>query len=384
MRKDKIKGAGYSFKYLSVLTVILLSGSVLFWISVHCGINRTYDSAEYIKSAINGTTAIPSPDNPWPPLFSSILALFHYKLHRSFETMQYIFMVINFLLLWVIGEKTIRNLWLRLAWLTASFLGVSFLMVHVFLWSEPLFMVLFFSMIILFDFYMKKYRLNWLLLMIIFSNLLCLQRNAGIFFVAGFALSLAWFTTGRKRILVPVIYLVTGSIGFIAWNMWIPGFNTGVNLLSDQNFFSGFFFNLGSYLNTISVWFLPRQFSSYLRIALLISGLIVITAGKPLSRIYKDPETLIFITVIIYFTGVSILGRIDEYESERYLAVIYPVAILTVFKRISSFTGRIKFNTRIFIMIIMFLWLSYITARTVINAERWGKAACSANAVQRP
>lgn len=293
-------------------------------------------------------------------------------------------MLTNFLLLLYIGQRTIPNTLMRMVWFMASFLGVSFLMVHVFLWSEPFFMVILFFMIIFSDQYLRKHRLPWLLLLILFSNLLCLQRNAGIFFVAGFAFSLAWFTTGKERILMPVILLVSGLISFMVWNLWLPGYRAGIDLLSEQSFFNGFFFNLGTYLNTISAWFLPRQLNVYIRIALLISGISILITGKPFSGIYRDPETVIFFIVIIYLTGISILGKIDAHESERYLAVIYPVALLPVVKRISSHWGRIKYSTRIFITILMLLWLSYITVRTVINAERWESASCSIKAAKQP
>lgn len=382
MKKDKTKGTGYSMKYLSIVLIILLSGSFLYWLSVHCGINQTYDSAAYIRLAETGRITSASSSNPWPPLFGFVLFTLHFKLHMSFAVIQFVFMVTNFLLLWTIGTRAIPDAMTRLIWLAASFLAVSFLMVHVFLWSEPLFMVIFLSMIIFIDRYIRKRRLSILLLLIIFSNLLCLQRNAGIFFVTGFAFSLAWFTDGPKRVLILVIFLVAGSISFIAWNLLLPGFRTGLTLLTNQSFFQGVFFNLSVFLNTISAWVLPRQFNSYVRIILLISGLIVLMSGKIFSRIYRDPELIILFIFIIYLTGISILGRIDEYESERYLAVIYPVAILPVLKRISSISGRIKFKARIIITILMLLWLSYVASRSVINAVRWEKASCSVNVIR--
>ncbi len=377
---NKKSFSAYDIKYTFIFLLILSVISALFIYATACGINLTYDSGIYIRWAktIGGNPAdyfTPGPEYfHWPPLFSYIIFLLKIRTGIGYSFMQFIFLVINFLLLILIGNKTLNHVFTKITWTAITCTGVSFLMIHVFLWSEPFFLLILSGLILLMDRYLKKGKPGILLIAILLSNLLCLQRNAGIFILFGIMAAILWYIPGKKGVLTALIYIFPSMIAFILWNFIINGSGD----IFQMSFFSDFLHNIINYFNDISAWLVPRLFNHWLRILFLLVILLFIISNRTYSRHYRDPSGVFIYLIIIYILGISSLGKIDSYESERYLSVIYPGFILLFMKSISAYWHRIRFSFRIVLAIFLLIWFSYTVSRSLINAGRWHAASCQA------
>ncbi len=383
MQAEKKNLSPYDVKNNIIILLMFLAVSALFVYATRCGINRTFDSGIYIQRAddIGGRTANTVPGDEvyfhWPPLFSLIIFLFNLKLGMGFGLMQYFFLALNIFLLLLIGNKTLNPARLKIAWLAMTSAGVSFLMIHVFLWSEALFVMMISGTVLLLDRYLKKEKIPTFILLILLSCLLCLQRNAGILIVLAISISILWFVPGKKGVIKSLIYLLAASSGFILWNFYYSG-GKEIQL---QSLFSGFGHNILVYLNVISAWLLPRIIIPELRITCLLVMLLFVVFTRTYRRYYRDPSGIIIFLIIIYFIGISSLGPIDLFESERYLSVIYPGMMLLIFKSFSIYWHRVRLSVRILMACILVIWFSYTVLRTYINAERWHGASCRATAL---
>jgi hypothetical protein len=71
------------------------------------------------------------------------------------------------------------------------------------------------------------------------------------------------------------------------------------------------------------------------------------------------------------------LGRIDYWETERYLAVVYPFIVILLIREVTRI-GRfpeIK-RAQIFLPVAAVLWLMYLLVRTTMNVVFWHQSQC--------
>jgi hypothetical protein len=375
-----------SIRYHLIQFTILFAGVCLYGYATRCGLNLTDDSLEYLRHAsfyCHDEGMIKSTFDQmsyWPPLFGLIIYLWKLVMGIPLELLQLAFMLTNFFLLVTIGKRFVDNPAGRLIWLAVSFLGVSLIMVHVFLWSEPVFIAILLSLILVMDNFFVHKKIKWFLAGMMFSFLLCMQRNAGLFIIAALAFSILWYRPVKKWLLYSVILFLTGIASFLIWNLSIS-----INLQDHHQFlrhsyFSGYFANTLDFMMVISAWFLPRLTGAYIRL-IFILVIIIWVLWNDLSGMlhpgdYK-PTVMLIVVCLFYIIGMSSIGRIDSWEAERYLSVIHPIFML-IFIKYAVKKVKSK-QTAAFKWIAAFLigiWISYSIARSGINVIHWHQRSC--------
>ncbi len=370
--------SGHTPGYILIIAVIFSISSGLFWYAAACGVSLTYDSVNYIKISHDFFSHNPATftQGLQPPLFSLMLYILHDLVRIPYPAIQYMFLVINFFLLVIMADKVIGDPFLRIAWLMAATSGVTFQMIHVFLWSEPLFLMTLTCILILVDLYIKKNKFTFPVMAL--SMILCMERFAGIILLAGIAIAAYRYALQKKPLRKSLAIFLPGVTIF---SVWVFMFNPVVNGIPEMfhlHYFSGFFKNIMDYLDTISAWFLPGMINPYLRISLFLIPVIWAVIKKNYGRNYHGLTDLFFIMIIIYLVVMSSPGTIDPYESERYLSVIYPFFLLIVIRMPDQILKRVRHSFRLIILGIMFLWLAYTVTRSIHNSVRWHNAGCRA------
>lgn len=214
-------------------------------------------------------------------------------------------------------------------------------------------------------------------LMLVTGFLFCLQRNAGLFIVAGTSL---WMllntdTSFLKRMPRAIIYFLVCTSGQWIWNIYnLHGFVTDT-LMSGSWFFSAIPANLFIVLAFAGKLFLPVSGSMA-----FVSGTVVVIIVLVVLRkeIVADTSLqLIVCLAVCYVAGYVILPVLDVHETDRYFSVIVPFILLMFFKMTEGFYLSLKAGRHVFIAVLC-LWMIYPIARTAKNAMLWHDRSCAA------
>ena len=208
-------------------------------------------------------------------------------------------------------------------------------MIGVFLWSELLFLLL----LLLFARALEK---NFIVAVIL-GFLLCLQRNAGLFFVIGAAL---WYWDARKSI---ILFVIAAS-GVVAWNLYAGIYNE-----------YGYFMSLSNNTRVVS--------NELMRVIAPAPGFILIVFTAFLIFVLK--KNLYLILIGCYLVGLVSIFRFESYDADRYVAVIVPFFLVCSFRGLEILLLKQTSSVRKVLMIAAVCWLVYPFSRTVKNAVQW-------------
>jgi hypothetical protein len=308
----------------------------------------------------------------WPPFFPIVLSLLPDApfVIVIFHT---ILKCLAGVLLYQISRRLLTSKLLNVTFLLVSLCGVHLTMISVFLWSELLFLVLmltnFFIAISL-----DKIKFG-LPLLLITGFLLCLQRNAGVFYISGVSL---WLLLGdhtqiRKRILHSFALFCFSLSGWLLWINYIDSVSDEFQF-SAYRLFENPLYNLHILLTRLGELFITGP-PWVLKIA------SIVVAGSCLYILWPDviqrqELRLMLIVTVSYFFGLSILGKLDPHELDRLLSVFIPFVYLFVFAAMDKMAGRVSVPTLRFSLIILILWCCYPILRTAENVSLWHNRSC--------
>lgn len=310
-----------------VASIVLVIFAVLLQLYGHWGgLLQTGDSCHYLGAAksLRENFTFGADYKYFPPLFPIVLFVVNpYWLH--------LVLVVLVSLLIIDQSKVIENEVVRFVCQASIILGVHLLMIGVFLWSELLFLLLLLM-------FVKAVKENFIAAVII-GFFLCLQRNAGFFFVIGAAL---WYWDLRKSILLFVI----SSSGVIAWNLY-------AGIASEYDYFASFFYNLNLIANELMKVIAP------------IPGVFVLVV------IYFLKRDLLLVLMAAYVAGLASIFQFEWYDADRYVAVIVPFFLIAVFRAAEILLAKQTSRLQKMLMIVVVCWLLYPFSRTVKNAVQW-------------
>ncbi len=383
------------------LTFYLLLTAIIYAYVTACELGLTFDSHAYIAaaksfSAINEfNTTNGKPYKDWSPLYPFLLSFFTNDVNIFSIFFEGISLLIVITVIYYSTEKLIENSFLRIWVCLQAIFSPYLFLVSSFLWSEILFIAILW--ILLYVFFQRKHYLlcgskppNRFLLLIFFSNLLCLQRNTGIFIVLALGLCILLQKYSWQNLRWAVSYIVFSLLGFVIWHIRCEILTPAkVNLT--ENIFD-FPINHVIYfsLHRLSTWFFPPQIPYFVRIMLLF--LVIIYLIKEWIKIYKinNPKTalqLLPIIIGVYVVSFIILLRNFDADGDRYFAPIHAVFVLWLgilidnkFKNNNfSLVKIIKIshsNIKNIILFFLLLWLCYPILRTLKNVEFWHQNNC--------
>ncbi|MBI3482018.1 MAG: hypothetical protein HY015_03440 [Bacteroidetes bacterium] len=363
--------------------IVLLVSIGLEWYGHACGFLVTSDSLQYLSAAhsFSKNGKFLSPDGSyysyWPPLFPIILSFFKQP-QIALEWINVACKMVMTLILLHIVTLFINDAILKIIFLIASLISVHMAMISVFVWSELIFMTLVF-MNAYFVLHLNKHPSNfyWLLLT---GFLACIQRNAGLFWISGVCLWLLLYSpfSLKARVLKSVICFLVCTAGLWGWNIYNTFF-----LPADFNFYKHDFFaytpyNLISTLNTLGKMVMPFD-----GIAGILVGIFLVVAIFIQFILFKKSDRnahFLGIVFLAYMMGFLIMpGHLDIFEMDRYFSVLAPIVYLFIISLVQEKVQPINLTKRIWIYVIVFVWLCYPVTRTFRNVQAWHERSCNAD-----
>jgi hypothetical protein len=357
--------------------IILVLSIVLEWYGRYCGFILTSDSLQYLSAAksFSESGKFLSPDGSsyayWPPLFPVLLSwgdpfIIVSSLH---VVSKIIIATIMLYLAFLFFQKSLY----RIVFLTASLLSVQYIMISVFLWTELLFMCLLFGNAFFALNLKKKKYFYWFLLT---GFLLCLQRNAGLFWVSGVSV---WMmvdqeNTFLKNFLKATLYFLVSTSGFWAWNIYNTFFIPTDFNFYQHSFLNDWVYNVGLIAQTYVYLIIPLKHIPLSVMVFCTATLLVVY----ILRNSIDRKLLLFvITLATYTAGYSIMPTLDVYEMDRYFSVMTPLIFLMVLLATEKLSQYPITWMKPVMAILVVCWLAYPLARTVKNVRSWHDRSCT-------
>lgn len=344
------------------LPIAVLSVAIWIWLTQN-GFGLTVDAKAYLYAAESfrkqGEFLTPQGYyTNWTPLFPFLLSFIPVKVLFG------ITLLLNLCLLYLLVHQVIQSrLWQTISYLHAA-LSTIFVMVHFFVWSEALFLTFLLAAVVLFLQLLEKENDKIFYALIIASNLLCLQRMAGIFFVVAFALLFAYYLSWEKAFR----YMILSSLGLGLWllrNSFLqdkPDFLENIWAVNMQDSFMGyaesFIKNIFPVLDDNPAWLTGFLFVYFI-------------LGLGLNFAKEQTPFILFFLFFFYVSVMLALSMNIPHESDRYAFPAMPFFQILFWKRLSDLDGqkhKFRSKLRYFLMVSV---IAYNLFRTYSNIQQW-------------
>lgn len=354
--------------------------------AVSCGLSFTYDSHDYVYASntfkisfefynANGSIYVER-----APLFPLLL---------SISSSKYIWAIINVLNLalclyfaYKLGQKLFKNAVILILFMLSQAFSVTQLMIHSFLWSEPLFLLLLLIFLNEFYNYLQEQKKSTFIKLILLAFIFAIHRTPGIFFIAGAGLSLCILLPKQKLFSFKKasVFTILASIG---WGLWLfrnLSFKGTEYHPATEVIFQNFFINIYHYSNVVTAWFLPLNLNFWIRIVFLFLSILTFTIffKKNIFKLFQQ-KFIISLTLIFgtYTFALLSLENVGYHESERYYSLVYFPILLIFFLFWDSIFKQITVLKQKIIVIALSLWLLYPIYRSIKNAQLWHYKSCA-------
>jgi hypothetical protein len=361
-----------------VCVSVLMLSIILEWYGRYCGFILTNDSLQYLSAAksFSESGKFLSPDGSyysyWPPLFPIILSWWD----DAFLALSFINLIskvcIAIVLFWLsitFFEKTFY----RIIFLIVSMLSVYITLISVFVWTELLFLAL-----ILLNAYfaLNRHKQRFFYWLLVTGFLLCVQRNAGLFWISGVCLWMVFDqkSTFSKNILKTLLFFLVSTSGLWAWNIYNTFFLPADFSFYKHSFFQDWTYNMMLITKTHANMIVPVHNTITI---LLVSGSVIAFLFYKLKN-NGDRKVLFFIsTWVMYTMGYSVMVKLDVYEMDRYFSVMIPIIFLVLIFCAEKVSRGVSPKVQMALMVVMSCWLVYPLIRTVKNVQFWHDRSCS-------
>ena len=348
-------------------------------VATSCGLGLTFDSylylegAEWFNGAIEGTMTRQAVFQSKPPLFPLFISWF------SFDILPYVYTVLLLANLFIVA-KIISASSSSFFWQAMAFLAIAMfaplIMVHVYLWSEPVFLLLLYgSVLILIKSGKTGLSTRSLVILAALAMAMVMTRHVGLFVVIG--IFLAMFFNPHIGWRSALVILLPAILVFLVWNFGLmsEGFSERLTTLKAPVAGGSWarLQNIEYYLGAASTWLLPHNLNKLLRIVLFIIVIksILFLTRRNIKRSYIARTLLIVIASYYFMMHTSFL--IDESSADRYLVPIYPLAIILIFHLLA----QVSVQGHKLLKYLVVIWLLYPAGRTVKNTIFWKDKICN-------
>lgn len=356
-----------------------LSLFALFYVLACASGNKTtYDSLAYLaaaKSLSEGMGLLNqfgAPYVAWPPLYPLLLSA-GVGWMQPFVFLLHLLCGLGTLFLWAkIAEASLRTASIKLLFLLALSISTPFLMLFVFVWSEAVFILLLTAYLYALQSFVQHRKRRAILLATLFAFLMLLQRNAGIFILAGsiggMALNYSFFSKRELKYLF-LHGLFAGS-GFALWNLYVLIYKGHAHILSEVVPGYSFLGNTGRVLSELGRLYVPDPLSLIFGAGVLLPCLLWMC-----YVLYRQKDVwlrLLMVILLAYLTAWVVIPA-SESDISRFLAVSVPVVHLFVFVLLEGQLNAFGRRSRFLILLFAALWLTYPFLRLLSNAVLWYK-----------
>ena len=369
--KIDLKNVAHNYEWVFVGVIIFLALCIYLY-STWGGLIWTSDSFHYwaASRSFKSDAILVAADGGnytfWPPLFPVLLSFFSEQSYYLFHTLCFTASLLTIYLYF----KRITSKEVALLSLTIFSLTVYPYLICSFLWSEVIF-----SFLLLLGFYQfelwnftKKKNVH-LVISAVLLSLMCLQRNAGVFFIVGLsAYTLVRFLTNKNWILllkmaVLNIIIVTPNL---LWNINQRIQNPQEYNFQDNPFAVDFFTNLNTFTLELIRLVFPANASTDFLIIIILGFSIYFFLFLSMR------DSLHFYLIVAYIFFFLLMPKDEFSETGRFLAPLFPFIILqfvTATKSIVSHFSSYKIKFLIYSLLVILL--SYNIARTAKNVRQW-------------
>jgi hypothetical protein len=363
--------------------------------ATYCHIGITFDSPYYTAAAQSFAKKFVflnpngSEYTNWTPLFPILLSFFSQNVELWAKYIHLFSGIGTVVFLLLIVEQLIDNQILKLIFTTTIVFSTPLLLIHSFLWSESIFVFILCMLLHSLLGYIRRPTYKNLVILILISNLLYLQRNAGLFFVIGISSFLfvdELFTSKSIRYAIKksVHYLAPSLSSVIFWQVRNHFFVVNLSDFRNNIFVVSWSESLLYMADIISLWLVPNLFPLILRLFLtgIVLSFLAFLAFKLLKNSYLQyihPLRFLLALAFIFFIYIAfmlVLRMNVEEENERYLAPLFPLFFLFLFAVADKIIKNSKTIYKMISLIIIGLWLIYPIVRTLKNAQLWHTNQC--------
>lgn len=360
-----------------VCAIVLVLSVVLEWYGRYCGFILTNDSLQYLSAAksFSASGIFLSPDGSyysyWPPLFPIILSWWD----DAFLALIFINLIskvcIAIILFWL-SIAFFENTFYRIIFLVASMLSVYITLISVFVWTELLFLAL---LLLNTYFALNHHKQRFFYWLLVTGFLLCVQRNAGLFWMSGVCLWLVIDqreTFSKSLFKAALIFLVSTS-GLWAWNIYNTFFLPTDFSFYKHSFFQDWMYNMMLIAETHVNMIVPLHNT----MAVVLVFVSMISFFVYMLKSNGDRKLLFFISTWgMYTMGYSVMVKLDVYEMDRYFSVITPVVFLVLIFYVEKFSRKLSSTFQMALLVLMLSWLAYPITRTLKNVQFWHERSC--------
>ncbi|WP_020532271.1 hypothetical protein [Flexithrix dorotheae] len=374
--KDITSDKNILYKYFEYIFIPVLILIYLF--ATECGIRRTNDSLYYLAAAKSFASSFEfmGPDNEpyilWPPLYPIILSFFQPDPHGFLRVFNLICLIASLFVWNKIGQKYLPLGWGKFYFLLMT-ISTPFIMVHLFVWSEPFFLILSGVYILVFQKFMEEGKTKMILYAIPFGFLMVLQRTTGLFIITGFFIGLLLFDRRLLlkniwAILIHGILVISGWCGWLIYNFYIRGEQEAVFFFSNTPRNPE---NAKIYFSSIATYFLPLQIPGAVYLVWIGLGILFIL----FSLHFKLPvfHKVMWIVFLLYMSSLLTMHFNDAH---RYPVIIMPFFLLSVIFQVYKLKGKLgKVGEKILIAGLG-LWFIYPVVRIIYHTFHWHEINC--------
>jgi hypothetical protein len=359
------------------LIIVLATSIALEVYGRACGFILTSDSLQYLSAARSFAEQgkFLSPDGSyytyWQPLFPVILSVTAKPL-VLLGWLNIFSKIIMGIVLMSIANSFIKEFIYKIIFLVVSLCSVYTLMLSVFVWSDLLFMMLAYLNLYV---ALNLKRKNYFYYLLLTGFLLCIQRNAGLFWVGGVCL---WLIQDReilpfKNFLRTGIFFLVSTSGLWAWNFYNTFFIPANFNFYKHSFFADTGYNTMLLIGTYTRMMVPlNQWILQVIFFVLVAGCIIYFLIKNFNYSFYLP----FCIVLMYTAGYAAMVKLDMYEMDRYLSIVASLVYLLFINVVEKLNqSEIKW-IRYGLLVLVLLWAAYPIARTVKNVQFWHNRSC--------
>lgn len=342
-----------------------------------CGFILTSDSLQYLSAAKSFSEhgKFLSPDGTyytyWQPLFPVILSVTTKPL-VLLGWLNIFNKLIMGIVLMSVANSFLKEFVYKIIFFIVSLCSVHTLMLSVFVWSDLLFMTFAYL-----NLYVALHleRKNYFYYLLITGFLMCIQRNAGLFWIGGICL---WMLQDKeimlsKNLLRIAIFFLVSTSGLWAWNFYNTFFIPANFSFYKHSFFADIIYNTMLLIGTYTRMIVPlNHWILQIIFFLLIAGLIIYFLIKNFSR----SAYLMLCILLVYTAGYAAMVKLDMYEMDRYLSIVAPLVYLLFINVVEKFNQTEIKWIRYGLLVFILLWTVYPIARTIKNVQFWHERSC--------
>lgn len=340
-----------------------------------CGFMLTSDSLQYLSAAMSfrASRVFLSPDGShyayWPPLYPMLINLFN----EPGQSLMLINLTCKLAIGWLVyelGRQYLTAVATRVAFAAGVLWGLHLLLISVFVWSELLFVML--ALALVYQLTRRRQRLLTGTL-ITLGFFLCLQRNAGAFWIAGcsgsWLLSRGWTLRNAAE---AAAFFVLCTSGMWAWNSYNTWFIEADFAFYDHPFLSALAANSRIAGSSIVAAFVPASNHVFWGVIFWI----FFGSGVWFIRTYRSSKFVLPAgLVLVYSLCFVMMGPLDVYEADRYFCLVPIVLYLPLLRGYEWSCARYAISRRTAVLVLL-VCSAYPVVRMGRNAVRWHERSC--------